>query len=71
MKNESAFHNQKCSLVGSNRRVCSDFAISLDQSCFWLCNFKSEIRIRPGDFLNQLKLLAMTSSLVMQILAGS
>ncbi len=45
-KNESAFHNQKCSLIGSDRRVCSDFAISLDQACYWLYNFKSEIRIR-------------------------
>jgi hypothetical protein len=46
MKNESAFHNKKCSLIGSDRRVCLDFVISLDQSCFWLYNFKSEIQIR-------------------------
>ncbi len=65
MKNESAFHNQKCSLIGSGRRVCLDFAIRLDQSYYWLYNLKSEIRIRTtGWFLNQLKLLAMASSLV-------
>ena len=48
-------------------------ALNYDQSHIWLCNMlilKSGSE-RPGDFINQLTLIAMSSRLVMQELTGA
>jgi len=48
-------------------------ALNYDQSHIWLCNLlllKSGSK-RPGDFYNQLTLIAMSSRLVMQVLTGA
>jgi hypothetical protein len=67
MKVESAIQNQKCSLIGSGRKVCLDLLSVMINlaSGFTTLNLKSGSDNRV-IFINQLKLHAMTSSLVMQ-----
>ncbi len=55
--NESPVQNQKCSLVGSGRKVCSDLLsimISLT-SGFAILNLKSGSE-RPGDFYKSVEI---------------
>ncbi len=67
------FTNQKCSLIWSGKIVCFRFALIMINltfgfAIFWLWNPDPSDRV---IFINQLKLIAMSSSLVMQILDGA
>jgi hypothetical protein len=67
------FQNQKSSLEESGRKSVSDLLINNDLSRFWLYNLlhlKSG-SVRPGDFINQLKLIAMIRRPGFQDLAGA
>jgi hypothetical protein len=71
--NESPVHKPKCFLIWSGRNVCLDLLsimtnLTFGVAMFWLWNPDPNDRV---IFINQLKSIAMSSSLVMQILAGA